>query len=274
MTLDPAACPSHSHSDANHHQKYLDVLTSSPQIIYLTHQPAVIRLTRPGGPRTTFKIFGSPYSPRISRTWAAFGYTADDAEGLWSRVPLDADVVVTHTPPYAHLDARGEQRTGCKALSRALRQIRPCLAVCGHVHEARGVERVRWGVGASGEMDEDVEIVSLPDSGSKKQCLVDLTGRKGRRLDNCGLGSRSTGVSLLPGQNAVVLRSSDETLESSVPNQQVSSANMSGQDGDGYLRRETCIVNAAVMATSWPHRGGKKFNAPIVLDLDLPLREQ
>jgi hypothetical protein len=40
-------------------------------------------------------------------------------------------------------------------------------------------------------------------------------------------------------------------------------------------RQETCIVNAAIMASSSPHgSGGKKFNKPIVLDIDLPMWEQ
>lgn len=197
---------------------------------------------------------------------------------------------MTHTPPHSHLDTRGEQRTGCKALNRALRQVRPCLAVCGHVHEARGVERVRWEFASSGKestireredehRDEDyIERVTLPPSGSKKQCITDLTGRKERRLDSCGIGSRSIAASFLPEQNIVNVPSSGQgdgnTLKSPMTNQQVSSENISYQD-DEYLRlrslrRETCIVNSAIMATSWPHRGGKKFNSPIVVDLELP----
>ena len=37
-------------------------------------------------------------------------------------------------------------------------------------------------------------------------------------------------------------------------------------------RQETCIVNAAIMASSWSHKptGGRKYNKAIVVDLDLP----
>ena len=225
----------------------------------------------------------------MSRTWAAFGYEGDDAERLWSGIPLDVDIVVTHTPPYSHLDTRGEQRTGCKALNQALRHIRPCLAVCGHVHEARGVKRVHWVFGSSGkestarereyeDQDEDrVEGVALPPSGSKKQCIVDLTGRKERRLDSCGFGSRLIGASFLPEQNVSVVSSGQEdgnTLKPPTTNQQVTSDNISYQDDEYHrlrsVRRETCIVNSAIMGTSWPHRGGKRFNSPIVVDLELP----
>lgn len=38
-------------------------------------------------------------------------------------------------------------------------------------------------------------------------------------------------------------------------------------------RKETCVINAAIMACSWPHKGsgGKKYNKPIVVDIDLPV---
>ena len=43
---------------------------------------------------------------------------------------------------------------------------------------------------------------------------------------------------------------------------------------DGRIgRKETCIVNAAIMASSWPYKvnAGRKYNKPIVIDIDLPV---
>jgi hypothetical protein len=37
-------------------------------------------------------------------------------------------------------------------------------------------------------------------------------------------------------------------------------------------RRETCIVNAAILANSWG--GRKRFNKPIIVDIDLPIWEE
>jgi hypothetical protein len=34
---------------------------------------------------------------------------------------------------------------------------------------------------------------------------------------------------------------------------------------------ETCVVNCAVMSTSWPHSGGKRLRKPVVVDLELPI---
>ena len=37
-------------------------------------------------------------------------------------------------------------------------------------------------------------------------------------------------------------------------------------------RKETCFINAAIMASSWPHTAGPRmFNKPIVVDVYLPL---
>ncbi len=48
-------------------------------------------------------------------------------------------VTLTHTPPYGILDQVGEMHVGCKALNAFL--DRADLMICGHIHEARGIER-------------------------------------------------------------------------------------------------------------------------------------
>ena len=37
-------------------------------------------------------------------------------------------------------------------------------------------------------------------------------------------------------------------------------------------RKETCVVNASIMASSWPYKvkGNRKYNKPIMVDVDLP----
>ena len=218
----------------------------SSSVIFLSHASTVVRLTREDGPRTMFKVFGSPYS-QFKGLWA-FGYdSVQEAQRLWDRIPLDVDVVVTHTPPWSYCDHRRddsdeERWFGCNGLRRVLSIVRPMLAVCGHVHEGRGCHRVRWDDdGDSESVHEEV----LPPIGSKKQSLVDLTGRKQRRLNNFCYTAAA---------NAPLLHSTN----SEIP------------PGPIPARKETCIVNAAIMATSWPHKGGRKFNSPIIVDLDLP----
>jgi len=53
-------------------------------------------------------------------------------------------VLVTHQPPYGtRVDAVSPDRhTGSRAIRHFIEQCQPILAVCGHIHEARGVDKI------------------------------------------------------------------------------------------------------------------------------------
>ncbi|KAK4100136.1 Metallo-dependent phosphatase [Parathielavia hyrcaniae] len=231
------------HQDPQDPAKCLSLFTSSKTITYLQHRSAAVRLTRPNGPRTEFTVFGSPYSPEIG-TWA-FTYPSPSAAELWADVPLDADILVTHTPPYGHCD----DSRGCRDLRETLGQVRPRLHVCGHVHHARGSERLRWetdGLSTGDCLSVEHWLDPNPDPTSAKMSLVDLTVRGGSRpLDFHDPAPHALGADCeMPGQTNTGVRAG---------------------------RRETCVVNCAILATGWPHTGGKRFNKPIVVDIDLPV---
>lgn len=234
----------------------ISLLKSSPSITYLDHSSATIRLSSSSsGPQTQFTVFGSPYSPEYGN-WA-FYYppaSSEDAQPkprIWDDIPLNTDIVVTHTPPHGHCDyvAPGEKRPdGCEALRRALWRVRPRLAVCGHIHDGRGAETIRWNLDSSDTVFAESGTISWEDpgagEGNKKTSLVDLTSRKGGcHLDNDG---------------SKILGLSDADIDS-----------LAGR----LDRRETCVVNAAIMKSKYPHVGGKKYNKPIVVDLELPVLE-
>ena len=126
------------------------------------------------------------------------------------------------------------------------------MVVCGHVHQARGYGRIVWDQAAdvSGNGELSSETGELPPQGSKKQALIDLTGKKQRRLANDGFreGNSLLGFSM-----------------NGFPERQPDSAHTIEP-----CRNETYIVNASVMANSWPYKGGRKFFSPIIVDLDLP----
>jgi Icc-related predicted phosphoesterase len=289
----------------------LSLLASHPSILYLDQDSATISLRSPSGPQTTFKVYGSPYSPRIG-TWA-FGYeragrpwpTAEPPAALdssneairpigqtgndiWSKIPLDADVVVTHTPPNTHCDEAVSARRalGCEELRQALWRVRPRLLVCGHVHEGRGVERVSWdingGPGSANVAYKEASVERWMDPGAgvgnKKLSLVDLTARSGKRaLDNDGSHNTQT-------DEASILLGDHPAVELSGATPGCGTRGLGGDpatsdrcDRDALIgrmgRKETCIVNAAIMANNYPHIGGKRFNKPIVVDIDLPVWE-
>lgn len=306
VTLDPGFYAKHGHefhgSQLEDPSQCLEAVTSAaPSVIYLQHQAAIINMTRKDGPNTTFKVFGSPYS-QFRGNWA-FGYNnGKDATALWGQIPPDTDIIVTHTPPKSHCDQKPTGRkVGCDALRQELSRIRPLLAICGHVHEGRGYERVCWPRQMSLsrtliESDSSGAITQgvLPPPGSKKQALVDLTGKRGERLDNDGFSSLTSHsqLKLDPANMALMSPTSFGSAANVALDLQYDSdknnnkAPVLGADTQAYnngdwcngktlqtLRKETCIVNAAIVATSWPHQGGKRFNAPIVVDLELPVRQ-
>lgn len=242
MTLDPDFYAEHGscfHKKPENPAECIDMFKREKEsILFLNHESALVKLSRPEGPHTAFKVFGSPFS-RFSGRWA-FGYdTAEEGERLWRQIPSDTDIVVTYTPPFGYCDNHHpNSQSGCKQLLDTLCNIRPLLSICGHVHESRGYERVLWH-GDSGGLPPAKE--PLPPINSKKQSLVDLTGKKQRSILNKGVMNTFNGPDMKDA----------ETIQ--------------------QLRQETCIINAAIMAKSWPHVGGKQFNRPIVVDVNLPV---
>jgi len=63
-------------------------------------------------------------------------------EKLYSAIPNNTDVLVTHTPPFGILDQNfRDKHCGSRSLLRELGRLNELkLVVCGHIHEARGRE--------------------------------------------------------------------------------------------------------------------------------------
>ncbi len=84
------------------------------------------------------EIWGSPATPLFGE---AFGMPSDtDRHELYSQVPFNTDVLVTHGPPHGILDREpgSEQHAGCKQLLAAVRRVRPIIDVFGHIHAGYG----------------------------------------------------------------------------------------------------------------------------------------
>lgn len=99
-------------------------------IIYLENQQIEIQFSN--GRR--LNIYGSPYSPRHGN-WA-FQYPRN--QDIWvDSVPEGIDILITHSPPNAHLDLL---KLGCVHLLKSLWRVQPRLHVFGHIHESAWTE--------------------------------------------------------------------------------------------------------------------------------------
>lgn len=255
----------------------LSLLTESPTITYLAHESTTVRLQAPAGPQTTFKVFGSPYSPALGK-WA-FGYEGDaEAERLWSNIPLDADIVVTHTPPWGYCDTvPPSSRGGCNELLHALWSVRPKLAVCGHRHLGRGVRRVLWTPQApslaDSQPDEHPWVDPGAGKGNKKESRIDLSSRSPQPLRNTNDAApeETTNVCLATQPHTLAWQSEGAGADLSFQPivQPLSQPALRTAPSDRSQRLETCIVNASFMASNYGAH--KEFNKPVVVDLDLPV---
>lgn len=82
-------------------------------------------------------VYGAADLPTCGGSDNAFQYSPD--RHPWAcRIPMDTDVLVTHTPPKGHLDLD----LGCPGLLEEIWRVKPRVHVFGHVHWGRGRESV------------------------------------------------------------------------------------------------------------------------------------
>ncbi|KAI0023061.1 Metallo-dependent phosphatase [Xylariomycetidae sp. FL0641] len=96
-----------------------------------------ITLAFKGGRR--LNIYGAPDIPQCGGPDNAFQYTPD--QNPWNgSIPLDTEILITHTPPRHHLDLS----LGCPNLLAEIWQKKPKLHIFGHVHWGRGTQPIFW----------------------------------------------------------------------------------------------------------------------------------
>ncbi|KAI1640030.1 calcineurin-like phosphoesterase [Biscogniauxia mediterranea] len=84
-------------------------------------------------------IYGAPDIPICGGPDNAFQYPVDQPP--WDNtIPLDTEILITHTPPRHHLDLS----LGCPGLLKEIWRKRPKVHVFGHVHWGRGMQPVFW----------------------------------------------------------------------------------------------------------------------------------
>jgi Icc-related predicted phosphoesterase len=85
-----------------------------------------------------FKIWGSPYSPYFNN-WA-WMQPDNMLKEIWDTIPLETEILLTHTMPYGILDSvlPRMQSVGSLTLRDAIKRVRPYIQIGGHLHESQG----------------------------------------------------------------------------------------------------------------------------------------
>lgn len=85
-------------------------------------------------------VYGSPWQPEFC-DWAFNANRGPELIGIWSRIPPDTDLLITHGPPLGYGDLTEDGvRCGCSDLLDNLRarSSPPRVHVFGHIHEGYG----------------------------------------------------------------------------------------------------------------------------------------
>ncbi len=85
-------------------------------------------------------VWGSPWQPEFYN-WAF--NLARNGEGLkskWDLIPDNTDILVTHGPAWGYVDKvfGTTKPLGCELLTAKIKEIKPKIHVCGHIHSAYG----------------------------------------------------------------------------------------------------------------------------------------
>jgi len=108
-----------------------------------------IYLERSGKEIEGLKIWGAPMTPAFNgmRGGLTFYTNSDkEAKGVWSAIPKNLDILITHGPPFAVLDEVvnhfnpyfDKENCGDRMLASKVIQKKPKYHVFGHIHEGYG----------------------------------------------------------------------------------------------------------------------------------------
>lgn len=113
-------------------KQILKQVAKENNVIYLEHEPVIIN---------GLNFFGSPYQPEFCN-WAFNVPRGERLERLWSQIPDNTDILITHGPPYGILDlVMSGVHVGCSDLRTRINNL-PNLKVniFGHIHFSYGKE--------------------------------------------------------------------------------------------------------------------------------------
>jgi Icc-related predicted phosphoesterase len=87
------------------------------------------------------KFYGSPWQPEFYNWAFNLPRNGWELEEVWSKIPEDTDILITHGPAYGYVDRviGKPEHLGCEKLIGRILEVKPSLHVCGHIHSGNGI---------------------------------------------------------------------------------------------------------------------------------------
>jgi Icc-related predicted phosphoesterase len=117
-------------------------LTGYKTIEYLQDEELALYFDGPNGdmPEENVRIYSSPWQPEFYNWAFNLPRNGEEMKAKWDAIPENTDILITHGPPFGHLDIPGGNtiRVGCEMLRYRVDEIKPKIHVFGHIHGSWG----------------------------------------------------------------------------------------------------------------------------------------
>jgi Icc-related predicted phosphoesterase len=125
----------HDFGFENENEKLIGLLTGYKNIDYLQDE----RMDIWYGDDEQLVIYGTPWQPEF-HNWAFNLPRGEKLKEKWDKIPVDVDILITHSPPFGKLDfvKYDNINVGCEELMKRIGEIKPKINVFGHIHEGFG----------------------------------------------------------------------------------------------------------------------------------------
>jgi hypothetical protein len=88
------------------------------------------------------KIYGSPWQPEFYNWAFNLPRNGEELKAKWAAIPDYTEILITHGPAQGYLDTSGppynEPNLGCELLTKRIKEVKPKIHVCGHIHGGYG----------------------------------------------------------------------------------------------------------------------------------------
>jgi len=108
-----------------------ELLKMYPNVTYLQDNTEVIG---------EVKVYGSPWQPEFYDWAFNLPRMGSELQQKWKNIPDNTDILITHGPPWGHLDTiKGHSvPLGCEVLAEGIKSLKPKIHVFGHIHTGYG----------------------------------------------------------------------------------------------------------------------------------------
>jgi Icc-related predicted phosphoesterase len=112
---------------------------NTPRFLALMNEYDICYLENSSVDLLGLKIWGSPITaPALTGLKRRFEMDESSRNEIWTTIPPDVDVVITHCPPFGILDSSEGFSLGCKSLLDRIFEIKPKYHLFGHIHQSYG----------------------------------------------------------------------------------------------------------------------------------------